>query len=64
MSLSVDNDQIADNDYNLSVNSYVELKDMREVIDIEQLNKEIEATVARINELRADIDKVIKTIDS
>ena len=64
VAISVDNDQIADNDYNLSVNSYVELKDTREVIDIEQLNKEIEATVARINELRADIDKVIKTIDS
>lgn len=63
VAISVDNDQIADNDYNLSVNSYVELKDTREVIDIEQLNKEIEATVARINELRADIDKVIKTID-
>lgn len=64
VAISVDNDQIADNDYNLSVSSYVEMKDMREVIDIEQLNKEIEATVARINELRADIDKVIKTIDS
>lgn len=63
VAISVDNDQIADNDYNLSVSSYVEMKDMREVIDIEQLNKEIEATVARINELRADIDKVIKTID-
>ena len=64
VAISVDNDQIADNDYNISVHCYVELKDTREVIDIEQLNKEIEATVARINELRADIDKVIKTIDS
>jgi len=35
---SVDNDKITANDYNLSVSSYVEAKDTREVIDITQLN--------------------------
>ena len=34
----VDYDKIAANNYNLSVSSYVEAKDNREVIDIAQLN--------------------------
>lgn len=38
----VDNKDIEENDYNISVSSYVERKDTREVIDIKELNKEIE----------------------
>ena len=60
----VDNQQIADNDYNLSVSSYVEAKDTREVIDIQQLNAEVAQTVVRINELRADIEGIIREIES
>lgn len=60
---SVDNSIIADNDYNLSVSSYVEPKDTREKIDIEVLNKEIAATVKKINILRADIDDIVKEIE-
>lgn len=59
----VDNQQIADNDYNLSVSSYVEAKDTREVIDIKQLNAEVAQTVVRINELRADIEGIIREIE-
>ena len=59
----VDNQQIADNDYNLSVSSYVEAKDTREVIDIKQLNAEVAQTVVRINELRADIEEIIREIE-
>ncbi|MDO4695902.1 MAG: type I restriction-modification system subunit M [Porphyromonas sp.] len=58
----VDNSQIAENDYNLSVSSYVEAEDTREVIDIVKLNEEIAQTVQRINVLRADIDAIIKEI--
>ena len=61
--VQIDNQQIADNDYNLSVSSYVEAKDTREVIDIEQLNAEVAQTVIRINELRADIEEIIKEIE-
>ncbi len=61
--LSVDNEKIAENDYNLSVSSYVEMEDTREKIDIDVLNKEISETVEKINMLRADIDKVIKEIN-
>jgi type I restriction enzyme M protein len=43
---------VAANDYNLSVSSYVEAKDNREVVNIAQLNAELETTVARIDQLR------------
>lgn len=59
----VDNQQIAENEYNLSVSSYVEAKDTREVIDIKVLNAEVIQTVARINELRADIEEIIREIE-
>lgn len=59
---SIDNSKIAENDYNLSVSSYVEAKDTREVIDITKLNKEIAATVSKIDALRVDIDAIVKEI--
>jgi type I restriction enzyme M protein len=60
----VDNTIIAENDYNLSVSSYVEAKDNREQVDIRQLNQEISFTVEKINQLRADIDNIIKEIEA
>ena len=60
----VDNNQIAENDYNLSVSSYVEAKDTREVININQLNEELKVTVAKIDKLRIDIDKIVAEIES
>ena len=59
----VDNAQIAENDYNLSVSSYVEAEDKREIIDINKLNTEVVATVKRIDTLRADIDEIIKELE-
>ena len=59
----VDNSLIAENDYNLSVSSYVEAKDNREKIDIKELNAEIAQTVEKINALRTDIDAIIKEIE-
>ncbi|WP_319577896.1 N-6 DNA methylase [uncultured Desulfobacter sp.] len=60
---SVDNDRIAANDYNLSVSSYVEAKDNREVIDIAKLNAELKTTVAKIDQLRSDIDTIVAEIE-
>ena len=60
---NVDCDVIATNDYNLSVSSYVEAKDTREVIDIKKLNDEINVTVAKIDKLRVDIGKIISEIE-
>ena len=59
----IDNSKIAENDYNLSVSSYIEPEDTREVIDIAVLNKEIAATVRKIDKLRADIDSIIAEIN-
>ena len=61
---AVDNKIIAENDYNLSVSSYVDAKDNREKINIAELNEEVSKTVAKINTLRADIDKIIKEIEN
>lgn len=56
------NDDIAENDYNLSVSSYVEAEDTREKIDIDSLNIEIKGIVEREDVLRAEIDKIISEI--
>ena len=62
IAVSVGNNKIAENDYNLSVTSYVEAEDTREVIDIVELNAEISKTVEKIDRLRADIDEIVKKI--
>lgn len=63
VAISVDKSKVAENDYNLSVSSYVEAKDTREVVDIAKLNVELEQTVKRINALRTDIDAIIKDLE-
>ena len=60
---SVDYEKIVENDYNLSVSSYVEAKDTREKVDINELNAEIKTTVAKIDKLRIDIDAIIEVIE-
>ena len=60
---SVNNKQIEENDYNLSVSSYVEAEDKREVIDINKLNADVAEIVKRIDSLRADIDEIIKELE-
>ena len=59
----VDNAKIAEEDYNLSVSTYVEPEDTREVIDIKVLNKKIEEIVAWEDVLRKEIDKIIRDIE-
>ena len=56
-------EEIADNDYNLSVSTYVEAEDTREKIDIVKLNAEIEQIVAREQVLRDEIAKIIAEIE-
>ena len=59
----VSNKEIEENDYNLSVSTYVEQEDTREKIDIVELNKEIETIVAREQVLRDEISKIISEIE-
>ena len=59
---SVPLETIAANDYNLSVSSYVEAEDTRERVDIAKLNAELATTVARIDQLRTEIDAIVAEI--
>ena len=56
-------EEINEQEYNLSVSTYVEAEDSREQIDIVQLNAEIAQIVAREDALRAEIDKIIAEIE-
>lgn len=59
----VQNSEIAENDYNLSVSTYIEKEDTCQAIDIKALNKEIAEIVAREQVLRDEIDKIIAEIE-
>ena len=54
---------MAENDFNLSVSTYVEQEDTREKVDIVKLNAEIAEIVAREEALRKEIDKIIAEIE-
>ena len=58
----VKNDDILANDCNLSVSSYVEQEDTREVIDIKEVNAKLETLVAEGNELNQKIEAIIKEL--
>jgi len=55
-------EEVKENDYNISVNSYVEQEDTRVETNIDELNARIREIVARENELRAQIEEIIKTL--
>ncbi|WP_318529862.1 N-6 DNA methylase [Mycoplasma enhydrae] len=55
--------EVVQNNYNLSVNQYVEQKDNKEIIDIKVLNEEIKVVSLKVNNLREQIDKIIKELD-
>lgn len=59
----VPNDEIEEQDYNLSISTYIEQEDTTEKIDIKVLNKEIEEIVAREQVLREEIERIISEIE-
>ena len=59
----VPNAAIGENDFNLSVSTYVEKQDTREKVDIKELNNQIAEIVAREQVLRDEIDKIIAEIE-
>lgn len=61
---SVELAEIAANNYNLAVSSYVTAEDTREVIDIGKLNAEVADTVLKVSQLRTDIDAIIEEINN
>jgi len=59
----VPNSEIAENEYNIAVSSYVEQEDTREEVDIVALNAEIARIVARQTELRTQIDAIVADLE-
>ncbi len=57
-------EQIKENDYNLSVNRYVEQEDTKEVIDIKALNSEISQIVEKQSALRNSLESIIKELEA
>ncbi|WP_141738870.1 type I restriction-modification system subunit M [Brevibacterium sp. HMSC22B09] len=64
VSKRVSAEEIAKNDYNLSISSYVEFEDTREKIDITELNAEIAQIVGRQSELRTSIDAIVAELEA
>ena len=60
----VPNSEVEKEDFNLSVSTYVEQEDTREVIDITELNKEIARIVEHEAQLRTEIDKIVAEIEA
>ncbi len=58
----IDNGEISHQDYSLSVSNYVEKQNTQEQINIEELNANIERIVAKENELRSAINKIISSL--
>ena len=60
---TVPQETVVANNYNLSVSSYVEALNTREIIDISELNTELKITVGKIDQLRKDIDSIVAEIE-
>ena len=59
----VKNDDVLQNDSNLSVSSYVEQKNDREIVDIKILNQQIKEIVAKQDVLRKQIDAIVADLE-
>ena len=56
-------EEIVDNDYNLSVSSYVEAEEIKTIIDIHQLNREVKEIEEKVDQLRVLVDGIIDEIE-
>jgi type I restriction enzyme M protein len=59
----VSNEEIAANDYNAAVSSYVGAEDTSEIVDIVELNARIASIVAHQNELRKLVDGIVTDLE-
>lgn len=59
----VPNNDIAENDYNIAISSYVEQENTTEEVDIEKLNTQIAEIVIRQNKLRMAIDEIVVDLE-
>jgi type I restriction enzyme M protein len=59
----VENADIVGNSYNISVSSWVEAQDSKDIVDINVLNTDIARIVARQQELRTQIDAIVADLE-
>ncbi|MDD2391976.1 MAG: type I restriction-modification system subunit M, partial [Bacilli bacterium] len=62
-SVLISNEEISNNDYNISVNSYLKSESKEEKIDIKELNKRIEDVVKSESKIRIELDAIIKELE-
>lgn len=62
-SIVVSNEDVSKNEYNISVNSYLKSATETTEIDIKEVNKKIEEIVNRENEIRIELDKIIRELE-
>lgn len=63
-SIVVPNEEIAENDYNISVSSYLKIADEEVTIDIIELNKNIQEIVTKQDQVRKELDAIIRELES
>lgn len=62
-SIVISNEEVANNDYNISVNSYLKAFTEKNKIDIKEVNKKIVEVVKRESEIRIELDKIIQELE-
>ena len=60
----IPNEEIANNDYNISVNSYLKVVSEDVEIDIVELNKNIQEIVTKQDQVRKELDAIIRELES
>lgn len=57
-------DEVKDNDYNISVNSYLKTNDNDTIIDIEEVNRKLSQVVPRQQKIREELEEIIKELEA
>ena len=57
-------EEVKENDYNISVNSYLKVSSKEEIIDIKELNKQIAEIVSKEQQTRNELDEIIRDLES
>ena len=57
-------DEVKDNDYNISVNSYLKTNTEQNNIDIEEVNKKLSEIVPRQHKIREELEEIIKELEA
>ena len=56
-------DEVKENDYNISVNSYLKINGEETAIDIEEVNKKLAEVVPRQQQIRKELEEIIKELE-